>query len=230
MRRMRRIADEDDVLVKPGLVLHADERRPWRAQMARVGHQPVPGEPPPEQLLTRGDRSLEIEPVEARVPPRPLIALDDERGGALIEAIAVRLEHAVFVFDEIERECFERKRGAEPDVSGRPHVEVGLEMRSVPRAHRTVHAVGGDDQIQVSEAETGQVALVGDFRLGAQRHAESGGSLLQDVQEPPAGDARESVAARRDHPSMDVDVDVVPMGEARDDLIAGLRISGAEVL
>ena len=119
MRGVRGVADEHDVLVKPLLVPHAHEGRPWRRQVPRVRHQAMALQPWREQRLAGRDRAVQIERVEARVPPRRFVALDDERRGLFVEAVAVRLEDAVLVLDEVERERVERKRRAEPDEPGR---------------------------------------------------------------------------------------------------------------
>ena len=52
-------------------------------------------EPAGEERLAGRHRLRQVEAVEAGAPPRRLVALDDERGGVGVEAVAVRLEHAV---------------------------------------------------------------------------------------------------------------------------------------
>ena len=48
-----------------------------------------------------------------------------------------------------------------------PDVEVGLEVRGVPRAERAVDAVGGDDEVGVGQPEPRQVGVVADRRSGS---------------------------------------------------------------
>ena len=54
-------------------------------------------------------------------------------------------------------------------------------------------------------------------------------SMLQDVQEVPAFDAAEAVAARGDRPALEMNVDVIPVGEAVEDFLLARRIGPLEV-
>ena len=133
MRGMRRVANEDDVLVKPRLrsaratnVDHGDARcRAFDIRRWPFSH----GANNCSQAATVPSRSSVSKPA-CRHDASSHSTMNVEV--LLVEAVAVRLEHAVLVFDEVERECLERKRRAEPDESGLPHVEVGPEMRRVP--------------------------------------------------------------------------------------------------
>src|SRR5688500_12894478 len=71
MRRVRGVADKDNVPVVPTLVGDAREAEPWRiAQMRwRVVDQRMSGQPWREQLLARGDRLRNVHPVEASGAP-----------------------------------------------------------------------------------------------------------------------------------------------------------------
>ena len=70
VRRMRRVADEHDVVVKPAGILHAHEARPRRRRAMRgVAHQPVLAEPFAEQRLAGGDRLLGVHPVQTSRAP-----------------------------------------------------------------------------------------------------------------------------------------------------------------
>src|SRR5688572_29662931 len=102
----------------------------------------MPTEPRREERLARRDRPVEVKAVEAGASPRRVVTLDDEGGGAGVEPVAVRLEHAVRVLDEIEGERVEGNGRAEPDVLRRSDVEVRTELCRMARAQRAVDAIG----------------------------------------------------------------------------------------
>ena len=81
---------------------------------------------------------------------------------------------------------------------------------------RAVDAVRGDDQIGVGEFRD-----VADLAVEDQFDAQIGRAFLQDVEQAPALDAAEAVAARTDRAAVEVDVDVVPVGEAVGDALLG---------
>ena len=65
VRGMRRVTDEDDVLVKPSRVAHACKARPWRRRaMRRVAHEPVRAQPLGEHRLAGGDGFIGVHAVE----------------------------------------------------------------------------------------------------------------------------------------------------------------------
>ena len=134
---MRGVADQDDAIVEPGTIPDANKAGPGRSGRERVGAEAVPVEPLAEEGLARRNRARQIEPVEPRASPGRLVALDDERGRLVVESVAVGLEYAVCILDEIERERLEGKGRAEPDVPGGPNIEVGPELaRRGARASR----------------------------------------------------------------------------------------------
>ncbi len=198
--------------------------------MRRVAHEPVPVEPGREHPLALGDRGGGVHPVEPGGAPGGLVALDDEGRLPLVEAVRVHLEDAVRVLDHDEREGVEAARGAEPRVLRLPHVEVGAEVLRVLAADRAVDAVGGDDEIRVAEPEGGEVGVVAHLGLEADVDAHVARALLEDGEQPLARDPAEAVSAGSDRDALEVDVDVVPVGEVVGDRLVGGRIGVAEVL
>lgn len=83
--------------------------------MCGVAHQMVAVEPSGEHLLADRDGLGGISTIESGSAPRLLIALYDESRESRLKAIAMRLEDAVFIFGEEERERVERPCCAEPD-------------------------------------------------------------------------------------------------------------------
>ena len=149
----------------------------------------------------------------------------------LVESIAVRLEDAVLVLDEEEREGIERQRGAEPDEAGRAARRDRARMRRRScAANRAVDAVGRDDQVGVAESEcvesTTSRTLGAESEIDAQLAARGAGESEQLA----ARDAAEAVAARRDATTVDEDVDVVPVREIVGDRAERRLVGSPEIL
>ena len=115
---------------------------------------------------------------------------------------------------------------AEPEELVAADLDVDSEMRLVAVADAAVGAVGGDDEVVA-----GPVGEVGArLMLEMEVHAELAGALLQDVEQPLAADADEAVAGRADRLAVDMDVDIVPMGELAGDDRARDGIVGHQIL
>src|SRR3546814_3151842 len=76
--------------------------------------------------------------------------LDDEGREAILEAVGMYLEQAMFVGLEDEGEGIERQRRPEPDEAVAAPVEAGAETVLPVVAHQTVDAVGADQQVAVA--------------------------------------------------------------------------------
>ena len=97
-------------------------------------------------------------------------------------------------------------------------------MRRVATADPAVDAIRRHDQVGV-----GKCGGFVQFPVKQQLHTERHGAALQDVQQMPALDAAEAMAAGRDHATLEVDVDIVPVGKALEDLLFGKRIRPFQV-
>ena len=184
---------------------------------ARVGHEPVPVEPPREQRSRRpppsAARSSRSKPGP---PPRRLVALDDERRGVGVEAVAVRLEHAVRVLDEVEREGVERQAWCRARCTAR--CARRDRARTAGRGAAR-HALLTPSAATMRSASASPCrASPASSRTSVWKRSDTPylvASPLQDLEQLLAGDAGEAVAARGDDPVAHVDVDVVPVREAR---------------
>ena len=177
-----------------------------------------------EQLLAEGDRGFLVHRVEAGLAPDRLGRLDDEGRMRGVEAIGVRLEPAVLGFLEGEGEGVEQLRRAEPDEAAQAQVDVGLIRRGELAADAAVEAVAGDDQVGIGIG-------FGAFHVGVedQLHADLFAAPLQDVEQALAADAAKAVSARGDLRAADVDLDVVPVREAVEDLRRAFGVGGLQV-
>src|SRR5262249_51600117 len=92
-------------------------------------------------------------------------------------------------------------------------------------ANLRVHAVRGDDEVRF-----GKVRVGFHFALEDELDAEVLAARLQDVEEPAAADADEAMAGGAHPPTLDDDLDIVPVVEGALDLGRGLRIAAAHVL
>ena len=220
VRGMSRVADQHDVVVVPPAAQHPPEVEPGRpAQMAGIVHQLVAAEILGEQRLAERHRLLRRRPIEPVGPPGLFPSFDDDGREILAELVGVDLEPAVLGLFEGKRECGEPLPGAEPDEPALAHVDVRLERRGQAGPDRAVGAIGGNHQIGVTEP-----GGVVDVRLEMLNHAEPVGPLLQQVQQSPTADAGEPVASRADRLAPEMDVDVVPVIQARHDCGMGLGI------
>ena len=151
-------------------VAHAHEGGPRRRRRRRVRHQPVPVEPRREQRLAGRDRAVAGRGGRSRRARHDASSHSTMNVEVLfVEAVAVRLEHAVLVLDEVEREGLERQGGAEPDEPRRAGVEIGRELLGVAGPPGAVDAVGGDDHVRVRQARSGPARLRHGLGLEAQR-------------------------------------------------------------
>ena len=214
MRRVRRVAEQDDVAVVPGLVRDLREVEPERpvreelpaAQLVR------------EQLLAEREALLLVQLVQPRGAPHALGALDDERRHPLVVRVGMRVEEPVLGLAERERERVEDVVGAEPDVLAALGPHLGAEVVQPP--DEAVRAVRGHDQIGLGKLL--------DLDAELERDAELAAALLQDLEQPLARDRGEGVAARRELAAPVANVDPVPARERVRDLEVRLRIGVAE--
>ena len=127
---------------------------------------------------------------------------------------------------EREGEGLEHLVCAEPEELVAPDLRVDSEMLLVAGADAAVGAVGGDDQ--VIALPVGEVGAR--FMLEMERDAELARPFLQDRQQPLAADADEAVAGGSNRLAVDMDLDIVPMGEFVADPGAAHRIVGHQIL
>src|SRR5262249_29726707 len=95
----------------------------------------------------------------------------------------------------------------------------------VALADPAVYAVGGHDQVGVGEA----VEAV-DLGLEGELDAQVAGAGLQDLQQLLAADAAEAVAARAHRLALEMDLDIVPVGEVGTDLGRALGVVRLQVV
>ena len=118
-------------------------------------------------------------------------------------------------FLEVEREGRKRKGRAQPDEAIRPGL-AGCGGMTARAHHLAVYAVAANDQVgrqRAHRAATLELALKLHIDLVLATAA------LQDVEQRLARKSRETRAGRPQHLTAVVDSDVVPVGEAVDDLV-----------
>ena len=136
----------------------------------------------------------------------------------------MEIEPAPFRFLEVEGKCVKLSAAAQPDEAVAPDLDVGLENMLVLFARNRRCAVRGNYQIILA----GVVVGIGDFGLEDEFHAEVGRALLQDLQQPDAGDPAKAVATRSDPVAFEENIDIVPVAEGTRDVRVGLRIHASE--
>ena len=189
----------------------AREIEPGRAaQMFGVGHQGVAAEVFGEQPLAGGDRLRPGSSRRSRARPRSSRrALDDEGRGVGVELVGVGPDPAV-------RRSPRRRTGRRRRSGGCPTRCI---CWSAPRRRRrTSRGRRTRTRLLAPSAATIRSALsVGRIATSVSKlqvDAELAGPVLQDGQQALPRDADEAVAAGADGLAVDVDVDVVPVGES----------------
>ena len=197
VRRVRGVADEHDVVMRPALIADGGEGDPLRVvgQQSRAVEllREDVGEPRDGSFVAHAwPEDLALGRVEAGTAPDLLVHLDQE--GAL----------------DVEGEGLYRAVDAQPDVPGGPPVQRRSEGLGVVRADPGVDAVGGDDELVV----LGE--LVDLRRLDAESHVdvERSRPFLEQHEQFLAAGGREALAADREDGVVEVDVDVAPSREA----------------
>src|SRR5438046_2060488 len=145
MRRVRRVAEQDEVPVAPRLVPDGDKVNP----PGGVRPQGMTTELSGEELLTVRQALSLISLIEAGPSPGGLVAFDNECAGLTIEGVSVDLEQSVLVLTEDEGEGVEHFIGAEPDISRLAHVPARLEDLGLGLADHTVDPIGGDGEVTI---------------------------------------------------------------------------------
>ena len=153
------------------------------------------------------------------------IGLEDPCRAAGFVLIGVGDEAAPFGLKKDESERVERAGGAHPGELVRPQVYLGSEMIGVMLAEAAVAAVGNDDQVGVRK-----VGRLVDLGLELQLDAELRSPLLQKQQQRPSRAPAEAVATDAVHAVLEVDRDVVPIGEVANDVLIALRIVFCEIV
>src|SRR3972149_6618015 len=179
-----------------------------------------------EYLFADRDRLIDAHAVEAGATPGLFRTFDDEGRGIGIELVGMYPDPAVLGFLENKGErVVELLMRAEPDIFAGAHIDVGLEMIGMARAHARIHAVGADDQVEIP---IGLEVLRLGFEL--EIDAEGAGAILQDIQQAFASDAAKAVAGRGDNGIAIMHRDVVPIDEIFANKLRALRIVGVEVV
>ena len=221
VRRVRRVAHEHDVSVCPAPVQHPHEVEPLgAARVPRIADQVRAIEQLRKHALGEGDRLRQAHPVQAMREIGLLVALHDEGAHRVLVRIDMGLEPAVLGALECLHERVVGPVGAKPHVAALADFEIGPEVLGVPGADAAVDTVAGYDQIGPGKAAV--VARAGDVGLVLDPDAKLRGAPLQDVEQALPVDAAHAVAAGDDHLAAVVDVDIVPVAEAREDVAVRL--------
>ena len=194
--------------------------------MAGVGDEGVAVEIFGEEVFAQGNGFVLVHPVEAEAGPGFRRHFDDEGRETLAEAIGVGPDPAGRRLLESEGEGVEDLVGAEPEEAVAPRLDVDVEMLFVGVSDAAVGAVGGDDEVVAGPVVEVRARLM----FEADIDAEIPGALLQDREQALPADADEAVAGRAYRGAVDVDVDIVPMGEFLADDRARDGVVGHEVL
>src|SRR5437867_7900320 len=161
MRRVRRVAEQDDVPVAPRLVPDGNKVNP----SGGVRPQGMTTEIISEELLTVRQALSFISLIEAGPSPGGLVAFDNERAGLTVKGVSMNLEQSVRVLAEDEGEGVEHFICAEPDISRLAHVPARLKDLGIGLADHTVDPIGGDGEVTIRKPRQ-----IRDFGLELELH------------------------------------------------------------
>ena len=144
--------------------------------------------------------------------------LDDDGRHIGAELVGVDLEPTVLGFFKCESKGRELLRRTEPHEAAFAHVDIGFEDCGVATAGGAVDSVSGHDEVRV-----GEFGVAFHFMLESLLDAKFRSALLQQRQQPHSADAAESMAMAQELLAAQMNRDVVPMAQTRDD--GGVRRS-----
>src|SRR5579864_5329399 len=102
-----------------------------------------------EQLFTVGDALGFTGLVKLSVAPALLVALNDKCARFTVERIRVRLEQAMFIFTDDERERVEDLMRSIPDIARFARSQARLEYIRVGFTNQAVDSIGADHEVKV---------------------------------------------------------------------------------
>src|SRR5262245_58587593 len=215
MRRVCRVAEQNDVATRPWLRANGRELPPD----ASIGDEAMTVELVGEQRFEEGRGLFFGRAVHAGGFPRRLAAFDNERRSAWRVLIRVNAPESVIVALEVKGKGGKRLRRPEPDEPVRPQIDRGLDPILEQLTDGAVGAVGGDDEV-------GVVILLETANFALEQHFDAGGArlLLQHAQQRVAAHAAEAVSGRGDPVAAIVHLDVVPVHEVAADAAKRLGI------
>src|SRR5437763_13041651 len=221
MRRVRGVAEQHHVAVRPRGVLYCNEVAPQRA----VLEQSMAFELFLEQDLTKSDRLIFTCAIEPGTAPRGLGRLDDERRMPGLVLVGMHAPKSMLVALEVKRKGREGTRRAEPDEAIGPLIHGRLKVLRVSLPHRTVESVGAEDQIGIRVD-----CRVSDLRPHLDAHAQLFAMPGQVGEQLLSGKPAEAVTARLDDMAAKVNADVIPMEIFARQCVKGLGIRGCEIV
>jgi hypothetical protein len=214
------IPDEHDVVLHPFAGTDHRKLPPQRA----VGDQLVPLQLFSEHRLEKC-RSLNLrEMADTKLVEGVRVHFEDPGRAPLFVLIGMDDDDSLRDFLEPEGEGIERARRSHPDKAVWPQVGLWLEMICVGFADAAVDAVGRNDQIITAR----QHCWIVDLLLEQQFYTKLPRPVLQEHQQRPARAAAEAVAADAVRIALEMDFDVVPVGEAGADRLVTWRIRRLE--
>src|ERR1700722_10042210 len=224
--RVRRIPDQCKLAVVPLPTQDAVKIEPrGKLQVCSVALQSVATKIASEELLAELNRTARVGAIKAMRLPGLLARLDDDGRHVGTELVGVDLEPAVFGFLECEGKGRELLRRTQPHESASAHVDIGFENGGIATAGGAVDSVSSNDEVSVPE-----FGVDFHFTLEALLDAKLCGALLQQRQQAHAADAAEPVPVAQELLAAQMNRDVVPMAQPRDDGRVRRRIGRLKIL
>ena len=160
-------------------------------------------------------------------PPDGFRRLNDEGGKAWLEPIGMGLKPTMLSLLKGKSEGLKGLRGAKPYKTTFAGINVGLKDIAVATTNAAVEAIAGDDEIRLVLGNRQMV--VDDLATKDQINAGGTTVVLQNVEQPLAPNAAETMARRTYRAALKEDLDIVPVVKRLQNLLGGVGVSGPQI-
>ena len=219
MRRGLGVAENDNVFVIPLLAEDARELAPVGAVQQQLVTLQLVG----VDLRQLVARAFLVEFFETVTLPAGLIHLEHPGRGIGLILVGMRTDDAVLGHAEEIVEFVHRTGRAHPAESVGLVRDRWLEMLGKVIADGGVDAVGRENDIGIGKLLLNLRRI--DAGRKVHRDVEFAAALLQNLQQGEARRAAKTIAGAADFLALEVDGDVIPVGEMISDLFVGLRVA-----
>ena len=160
-------------------------------------------------------------------PPDGFGRLNNEGREAWLKPIGMGLKPAVLGLFKGEGEGLEGLLGAKPDKAALAGVNVRLKDIAVATTNTAIEAIAGNDEVGLVLGN-GDLVVV-DLTTKDQVHTGGATVVLQNVEEPLAPDAAETMARRTYRAAFKKNLNIVPVIKRLQNLLSGVGVGGAQI-
>ena len=160
-------------------------------------------------------------------PPDRFGRLNNKGREARLKPIGMGLKPAVLGLLKGKGKGLKRLLGTKPDKAAFTGVNVGLKDIAVATANAAVEAIAGNDEIGLVLGN-GHMVVV-DFATKDEVHARGATVVLQNVKEPLAPNAAETMACRTHRAALKEDLDIIPVIKRLQNLFGRVGVGSPQI-